>query len=85
MQYSDSKSQQNPRNMCFWRDSQHSMFRREQFSLLNTYIPMTIAQKQGKVEGSVQTNAKSDIEQFFDLGFAATVKTYNFYGLYIFS
>ena len=45
---------------------------------------MTIAQKQEKAEGSAQTNAKSDIEQFFDLGFAATIKTYNFHGLYIF-
>lgn len=82
MQYSDSKSQQNPRNMCFWRDSQHSMLRREQSSFC--YNPLTIAQKQEKAEGSAQTNAKSDIEQFFDLGFAATIKTYNFHGLYIF-
>ena len=36
---------------------------------------MTLVHKREKAESSVQTCAKSDIEQFFDLGFAATVKT----------
>ena len=74
MQLCDSKSLQNARNACFRRDSQHSLLKREQSSLLNTYIPITLPQKQEKAEGSVQTNTKSDIEQFFDLGFAATEK-----------
>jgi len=56
------------------RDSQYSMLRREQSSSFNTYIPITLVQKREKAELGVQTSAKSEIEQFFDFGFAATVK-----------
>ena len=75
MRQCDSKSLQNTRKMCFRRDSQYSMLRREQSSSFNSYIPMTLVHKREKAESSVQTCAKSDIEQFFDLGFAAAVKT----------
>ena len=51
------------------------MLKKEQSSSFNTYIPMTLVQKREKAESSVQTCAKSDIEQFFDLRFAASVKT----------
>ena len=53
MRQCHSKSLQNARKMCFWRDSQYSILRREQFSSFNTYIPMTLAQKREKAESSV--------------------------------
>jgi len=51
------------------------MLKKEQSSSFNTYIPMTLVQKREKAESSVQTCAKSDIERFFDLRFAASVRT----------
>ena len=75
MRQCDSKSLQSARKMCFWRDSQYSILGREQSSSFNTYIPMTLVHKREKAESSMQTCAKSEIEPFFDLGFAATVKT----------
>ena len=65
----------------FLRDLQNSMLKREQSSSFNTYI--TLIKKQEKAESSVQTCGKSKIEQFFNLGFAATVKLIDFQGLYI--
>ena len=52
---------------------------REQSSSFNTYIPVILIRKGDKAESSVWTCAKSDIEQCFDLGFAATVKTFFFF------
>ena len=59
MRQCDSKSLQDARKMCFWRDSQYSMLRREQSPLFNTYIRMTLIQKREEVESSVQICAKS--------------------------
>ena len=46
-------------------------------------LPMTLVRKGDKAESSAWTCAKSDIEQFFDLGFVAAVKMQDFHGLYI--
>ena len=53
---------------------QHA-YRREQSSSFNTYIQMTLIQKHEKAKSSGQSCAKWDIEQFFNLGSTATVKT----------
>ena len=81
----DSKSSQNARKMCFWRESQYSMLRREQSSSFNTSISVTEARKRRKkcVDLWKVGPKEGAIEQFFDLGLAATAKTKDFYGLYI--
>ena len=50
------------------------MLKREQSSSCNTHIPVTLVQKQEKAKSSVPTCGKSNIEQFFNLRFATTVK-----------
>ena len=80
MRQCDSKYLQNARKMCFWRDSQYSMLRGEQSSSFTNSISMTLVQKREKDERCVLTCEKSErkegaIEQFLDLGLAATLKT----------
>ena len=43
----------------------------------NAYIPMAFVHKREKAKRTVETCAKSVIEQFFDLRFERDVKTYN--------
>ena len=47
------------------------------------HIPITLIHNQEKAKSSVQSCGKSNIEQFFNLGVATTVKTHDFQGLYI--
>ena len=62
MRQCDSKQLQNARKICFWRDSQYSMLRREQSSSFTNSISMTLVQKRGKDERCVLTCEKSEPE-----------------------
>ena len=76
-----SKSLQNARNMSCWRLQQYWIRRIEYSSSFNTSIPMKLDQKREKDQRSGLICAKQKSRSrrgFFDLWFAATVKTYSF-------
>ena len=77
-----SKSLQNARNMCCWRLQQYRISRIQYSSSFDTSETRPETRKRPKkwadlCEAQV-SRSRGAVKDFFDLGFAATVKTYSF-------